>query len=346
MRQSYLQATLPYFGSKASVIGDILRATSTVLPRSAWPQATLVDAFTGGGSTALAFKRVGFKVVTNDLAERACIVARALIANSTVRLTEADELRLHAGHATNDHRIEREMSPTFFRPDHARWLDGAFAAARATTDEARRNLLLLVLEHAVLRVRAFADFSRTAPTEAAAEGDWDAVRLSVGGIKRMAALTPHTLVGGLRARVNAGVFLNGREGHEVHQRDVLDFVRAVHGEVLYCDSPYPGSNSYEKTYRGLDVILEGRERLTSGFNQAGALELLDALLESAAHIPAWVVSFGGPKITPAEFLTRVQRHRPSAQAAPINLRYRVGTAVYGDSGAQREVLVTAVRGAP
>lgn len=343
MRLDCTRATLAYFGSKASVLGDILRAVDTVLPRAEWPQATMVDAFLGGGSTALAFKRVGFRVLTNDLAERSCIVGRALITNSAVRLTEADELRFHAGHESNDGRIEREFAPDFFRPDHARWLDGAFAAARAVPDEARRNLMLLVLEHAVLRLRGFADFSRMGPTQAVAEGDYDAVKLNVGGFKRMVALTPHTLTEGLRERVNAGVFSNGREGHEVHQRDVLDFVRSVQGEVLYCDSPYPGSNSYEKTYRGLDAILEGQERPTSGFNQAGAFELLDALLEASAHFPAWVISFGGPKTTPIEFLARVRRHRPSAEPARVHLRYRVGSAIHGDSGAAREILITAQR---
>lgn len=343
-KPSYLWSVPAYFGAKASVTGDIFRAVAMAVPREAWSRSTLIDCFLGGGSVSLAAKRMGFRVVCNDLAERSVIVGRALIANDRVRVTEADEQRLHVPHAGCDRRIERDFAPAFFLPEHARWLDNAFAVTRAIPCRTKRSLLELMLMHAILAIRPFADFSRTEVTRKFAAGDYDGVSLTVRGVRRVLEMVPSRLVDGLRERVNAGVFANGHV-HEVHQRDALDLVAETEGEVLYADPPYIGSNSYEQTYRGLDMILEGRDvpRETSGFNEAGALELLDELMRRAAHIPVWVLSFGGGKVTHEELLQRVQRHRP-AQLAPIHIRYRVGTASQGDSGSRREILIVARRG--
>lgn len=342
-RWRFVHACPAYFGAKASCLGDIFRAVATALPRAEWGASTWVEPFLGGGSVALSAKRMGFRVLTNDLARRSVIVGRALVTNDRVRLTPADVLRLHAPHPDLDGRIERDFAPAFFLPEHARWLDNAFAVARAASDETKRCLLELLLIHAIFQIRPFADFSRTEVTRAFAEGDYDRVRLSVRGVRRVLETTPARLVDGLCERVNAGVFASGHR-HEVHQRDAVEFVADVAArgaDVLYADPPYWGSNSYEATYRGLDMILEGRDRPrpTSGFNEAGALELFDALLEAAAPIPVWVLSFGGGRITHEEFLTRIRRHRP-AELAPVKLRYRVGTASR-ESGQQREMLVVA-----
>ena len=344
MRQSYVRAAMPLFGGKATVVPQLFKAVETLLPRSEWSQATFVEAFTGSAVVGLAAKRHGFLVTTNDLASRAVLSATALVLNDRTTLTVDDELRLHAGHPTNDGRLHREFSPRYLLPGHAAWLDGALAAARAVPDETKRALMLLLLIHAIGRIRPFNDWSRTAPTEAFAVGDIDAVRLSVGGVKRMLMLTPHGLIAGLRERLNRAVFFNGRTGHRVSQMDATEFVGQSQGEIMYADPPYMGSSSYEATFKGIDMILEGRTepRPTSVFNSAGALAALDGLLEAAAHFPAWLLSFGGGRITHAEFLARVRRHRP-AELAPIELRYRTGTAIYGDSGAAREILVVARR---
>ena len=339
-----IRACPAYFGAKAQVLRDIFAAVDQVLPREAWPRSTFVDCFLGGGSVSVMAKRLGFRVLANDLAARSVLIGNALVANDRVRLAQVDEQRLHVAHPGNDHRIEASFAPKFFLPGHARWLDNAFAVARATPCPTKRALLHLVLMHAILAIRPFGDFSRSEVTEKFAAGDFDGVSLSVRGVRRILELTPSQLVDGLRDRVNAGVFANGHR-HEIHQRDALDFVAAVEGDVWYGDPPYLGSNSYEATYRGLDMILEGRDepRETSGFNAPGALQLLDDLLDRAAHIPAWVLSFGGGKVTHDELLARVQRHRP-ARLANIDIRYRTGTAGGGDSGRRREILIVARKG--
>lgn len=71
-------------------------------------------------------------------------------------------------------------------------------------------------------------------------------------MKRAGAPTLQTLWG-LARRVNEGVF-PGRG--KVVKRDVFDFLPEIQGDILYLDPPYPGTSSYEETYRILDLLLE------------------------------------------------------------------------------------------
>jgi adenine-specific DNA methylase len=110
------QALPSYFGGKRAAVPWIFKAVAGGLPRAKWSGATFVDAFLGGGSVSLAAKRFGFRVVCNDLADRAVIVGKALIANNETRLNEDDVRRLHVPCEGNDYRIEERMSPDFFLP--------------------------------------------------------------------------------------------------------------------------------------------------------------------------------------------------------------------------------------
>ena len=74
----------------------ILADLAAELPPAEWPGASFCDPMCGGGAVTLAAKAQGFEVYASDRARRGAIVAAALIANSSVRLREAD---WHAGAA-------------------------------------------------------------------------------------------------------------------------------------------------------------------------------------------------------------------------------------------------------
>ena len=84
----------PYLGGKRRLCPTIFREVDRILPRRHWPDLTFLDGFLGGGSVSLYAKAQGFRVVATDIAERGIVVGEALVANSRVRLTREDVLRL------------------------------------------------------------------------------------------------------------------------------------------------------------------------------------------------------------------------------------------------------------
>ena len=72
-------------------------------------------------------KAQGFEVWASDLAERAVVVSRALIANSSVRLRFDDVLDLFQDPADDYARVAAKHCPSTFSVQQASWLDRALA---------------------------------------------------------------------------------------------------------------------------------------------------------------------------------------------------------------------------
>src|SRR4051812_3941814 len=92
----YFDALPTYLGGKRRLADLIFASLAEVFPRERWAGAVFADAFSGGGAISLAAKARGFRVLANDRAESAVAVARALIANDHVRLSEVDVAMLVA----------------------------------------------------------------------------------------------------------------------------------------------------------------------------------------------------------------------------------------------------------
>lgn len=313
-RLSMFGALPPYFGGKRRLLGAIFRHLP---PPSESP--VLADAFLGGGAVSLYAKARGYRVVANDIAERSCIVGRALIANDRVTLAPDDLLRLFVPHEANAGYVLAHHCPDVLPTRHGRFLDNALAVAKGT-EEPKRSLLLLLLVKYLYRLRPMGNFGAKTIVHQVEEGRWDEVNPTFlkGDFVRRVTAHPKRLVEALRAEVNRGVF-RGALPCEAHQGDVFDFLRSVDADVVFFDPPYAGTSAYETALRAVDSILAGREveAAPSVFSGAGWLEAIERMFDSARHIPIWAMTFGNA-VTDADGLAALMRKfRPHVSAEAI-----------------------------
>ena len=299
---AFFAALAPYLGGKRRLAPLLLAVLQGFLPRERWRDSLFLDPFCGGWAVALHAKANGFQVIASDVAERAALAARALVANSSVRLRRYDVLSLFA---EPEHPYP-EFEPLVFTPDQARFLDRAFANA-AARPEPIRSLLQLTLVSFVLRLFPMSLPSASDAAHAAA-GSYDRISTRrLGHYLRTRDAPQPARLWSAAERVNAGVV--GGSG-EAERGDALDVLGRTVADVVYLDPPYPGTTRYGPSYRLVDALL-GDEL------GAAPAPSLDELLEAAAHVPLLVLSYGGPGLALADVTAIVRRYRPNRRALSI-----------------------------
>lgn len=337
---TFLRALPAYLGGKRRLCPVLFAVLSEAIDPGQWRQLTLVDAFLGGGSVSLYAKAVGFRVVCNDLALRSAAIGRALIANSSVSLTQGDVAALLREPPEGfSHRAEAEFCPRVFTMEHARLIDRAlYWLHSGAFSEPRLSLLTLLLVKWIFRLQPMS-MLRGTDARAAASGDYDCVSTRrVGHYVRSQKLLAPTAWWGLAREVNLGVFA-GRG--ETHQSDVFDFLRGVEGDVIYLDAPYPGTTPYEREYAVLDTLLEGRSYECSSFS--GSTPPLGELFRACDRIPIWLVSLGNNSVSLKDLVALIGRQRAVRHVLEIPYHHLPSLASEEKNATNREYLILATR---
>ncbi len=300
--------------------------------------ARFVDAFAGGCSVSLYAKAQGFlHVHAIDVAERSVIVARALIANGRVHLTEADLLRIASAEIRSPGPIEALYAPSVFPANVARWLDRALASAEATADGAKANLIKLLAMKVAMASHPMAQV-RPGTAHRVVTGELEAITESCVKVyidaKRLTS--PEKLRSMMHA-INGGVITG--EG-EVTKGSAIDVLPTLKADVAYLDPPYASTSSYEKEYRILDEIFAGEAKPVSRFSES--VDLLDALFESALHIPVWLVSYGNAELSGADLEDRVAAFGRETRLIEVPYAHKASVARADTRARNRELLVVAV----
>ncbi|MCP4573809.1 MAG: hypothetical protein GY838_15735, partial [bacterium] len=301
---------------------------------------TFIDGFLGGGAASLYAKARGYRVLCNDVALRSYVVGKALIENHQCRLTHDDLVKLsvptkEAGYA------ERALAPDVFPVAHARHLDRVLVNAAGLSGGRRWLAQLLVTKHA-LRLRPMGNFGAKTVMKQAAAGDWEDMNphyvkdLVNRGLPRH----PIRLAEKLIPQINAGVFSNGKQ-NEAHQRDVLEFLGKVEGDICYLDPPYSSTQSYERAMKPLDELLHGGPlpAVSNPYSSQEPEKVLPPLFEAAGHVPVLVLSYGNQRIDLAGLMDLMRRHGRDVTGRAISYVHCTGLAGEESRKKNQELLV-------
>ncbi len=287
-RLRFFDALPAYYGGKRKLVKAIFKVAP---PASQAP--TFADAFLGGGAVSVMAKALGYRVLANDIAERAYIVGKALIENNRVKFTEEDVNRLFL-EAPNEGFVQANFCPEYILTKHANFLDNAFAIVRKMEDGPKKYLCLLLLVKYIFYLRPFSHFTNTTFNILMEENHIERIKGRTFHAHIKAALRPiPEVLRDLVKAINAGVIDNAQE-NQVYRLDAREFLQKIEADMVYFDPPYSGTTDYEANYRILDQILKGKisQAQKSEFSRKDGMKFLDEVFRAARHIPIWIVSMG------------------------------------------------------
>jgi len=316
----------------------IFGLVETVCPYADWSDIRFADGFLGAGSVSLAAKALGFaEVLANDIAQRSAMLGRALVANSTHRITHLNALRLFEQAPAGDTPLIAEHLPepaATFAIDTFRHFHGG------TFEDVDRDLIGTLLMGILLRCFPMGLPAASDATHVAA-GDYDRLtgsRLAHYLRTAMRLTTP-------RSVMQAADLINmaitpGRA--TVSQADVFVWLPQIDAEVIYVDPPYGRTQAYETAFRLIDEFLRSTPLPSSSFSTA--TPPLDELLDACNHIPTLVMSMGNAVFNEHELTALVARHRHIERVLSIPYRHFGSVATATKNTANRELLVLATKG--
>jgi len=212
---------------------------------------TALDVFGGTGSVSYLLKSMGKKVTFNDFLLSNVISARALICNSTTKLSEK-WIKEIATAEPYEGTVSRLYSGIFFTDEENKEIDkianGIFFNPKTKLDGTKRNLALFALSQTLLMKRPFNLFHRANLNIRLRECD-----RKFGNKTTWERPITELMLRNLKEANNA-VFSNGKR-HYAHQKDALMIGAGF--DLVYIDPPYCSINKKCADYQDYYSFLDG-----------------------------------------------------------------------------------------
>jgi adenine-specific DNA-methyltransferase len=315
-----------------------------ILPHIPRNFRSVAESFGGTGIVTAAIKRMGHRVITNDVMPFANLRLRALVANNRIFLDE-DELSMLAQSTSTASSIIQAHYHEFFGETNAAFLDCWASNALKLDDPVKQDvaafLPVVVISNAITHNRQVTSFSPTGV---------------LTGNRHLQAVDLKNLTLEYGRTFPALLHDNGQI-NEVWNLDALDFVGQVKADVLYADPPYCcQAGKYEEKlhlYDKLSLILTGKgsevRRFRNGIvnskphqdwiRRENAMVGFAELFRSSLHIPHLLISYNrDSEISPEEiaYLARGWGREVVIHGIP---NYRRPTSMKGGKAVTEEVLI-------
>lgn len=314
--------TTQYLGSKQKLVNWVLENI---------PQGkTVFDAFSGSGIVSYNLKKIGKKVISNDVLYSSYLFAKSLVENDSTTLSHDEIDALFYENDTKSDYIERNFTDIFFTKDESVFLDNLHANIEEICDPYKKSI-------------AYSAAVRTC-IQKMPGGKFRANLLKYRNTSfkhyrpKYARSIQKTYYDFLKMFNNA-VFSNGLH-NESYNMDIFNLVSEISPDIAYYDPPYAGSGfDYGRDYFFAELFTKDYGKIKtfkgitksydfgypSNFNKSNISQSLTKLLEMSSHIPVLVFSYNN-KSTPdmKTFVEILKSFRNEVKVKEKNYRYKTG----------------------
>ncbi len=259
---------------------------------------SVLDLFSGGANVAYFYKRKGMRVIANDLLDYPYHIARAVIENSSVTLSDEEIEALLKSNSKAKDFIVRTFYGYYYTKPILEFLDNTYANIQQLKGY-RKDIALFALGRACLIRACFGEFSRSKKSLTEPIPD-DANKYPFTHIGNPPLSEFKELFVKCIKDANELVFDNGQEC-KAYRQEALSLLPKVDADLVYADPPYMtqfGFNDYEDKMHfveGLMTYWEGKKILDNDrrnfvsrtkYNRDSITELIRGFVDGTAQIGA------------------------------------------------------------
>lgn len=331
MTNKFFSGLIPYYGGKQKLAKEIIRVAKQYSSSD-----TFIDCFTGGGSVSLMAKLYNYNVLTNDRSYASYQLAKALIENESITLSEYDIYKIYSYDIDYSTLINtfgdiKDRLKKHIIPDQhidfilrASYINNIIGAFKNEYKKALINYLIIKYTISLIPYSSF----RSNINKLANMTKYSTVKIVDE------QLTPSIDYAiDIANKINQSIFTTNKK-LKAYNLDVFDFIDEINPQncIVYLDPPYYGEHTYEGTYNLLNKILLQKELESSVFNEDTWNDFFTKLLTKLKKNNLIIISYAGKAIE--QMINLVKNVFNKADVLSYDYKY----SLYAMKGKKHEVV--------
>jgi len=295
MTNKFFSGLIPYYGGKQKLAKEIIRISKQYSSNN-----TFIDCFTGGGSVSLMAKMYNYNVLTNDRSYISYQLAKALIENESITLSEYDIYKIYSydiDYSTLINifgDIKNRLKKHIILDQHidfilrASYINNIICAFKNEYKKALINYLIIKYTISLLPYSTF----RSDINELANMVKHGTVKIVD---KQLTPAIDYAI--DIANKINQSIFTTNKK-LKAYNLDVFDFIEEINPQncIVYLDPPYYGEHTYEEMYSVMNEILLQKSLENSVFNEDAWTTFFSNLLTKLKKNNLIIISYAGKAI--------------------------------------------------
>lgn len=283
---------------KVNYIGNKEKLADWIISEMPLKSGKVLDIFAGGCSVSYALKQAGYAVVTNDILYADYVIAKALIENSSERLSPAVLDKKAAPQRVDE--LEQRFSfltDCLYYKEEVRELS-RLAAIAEELQGFERYMMLSLIRRAMIRKLPYSRMNVP----------WEQIQklrdeeYSYQKYRRKRAYHNQTFESHIRENINAynAAVFEG-ENCRAYHCDAFEMAEKTEGaDIVYMDPPYPSTmNNYDAFYGMFDEMFDRKKPHTDYTQKKEFLENMGDLIKKLKGKTKYIVLSQNTRVKPA-----------------------------------------------